>query len=487
MRTLKQLAAILVAMTLLGCGSAVVQRPAQGVLMGSAPHEQLEFWHTLAESKLVSNDEAFHAVLLAIDGQDPAGDYVARVAALKDRDLLHRGFDEPGDRAVRRGTLAAVLVRALDIKGGVVMRIIGPCPRYALRELIHLSLFPRDSSEQQVLTGRDFVAILGRVDDYQRTIPVEPSYDPAGDEPLHLARRPRITPTPALASAVRQPVGPAMALAQVSQPIVVDTPRFAFFQDRDAPAAGQRADGALAIQITQVSGAVQSRAAEDQAWHPAQVGQQLGTGTELRTGVRSSVTFRVDPGRVITLDRLGVTRVLAAIEQGGATTVHLGAKYGRGRIVVEKGGLEHETTVATPGMTLAVRGTTVDWLNQGWIHVARGADGVVRYVNRLTGQNFDFAGPGDEATMKEGYDRPANVALDNSQQTPGTQKNTQEERLIDQEQQAVAGFFFRDLGIDVQQTHGGDFHREIPSEGERPPKQPPSAEFPESPQFETGF
>lgn len=494
MRIFSRSIVCLMALAFAGCSGAAVQRPAAGALLGSEPEEQMEFWHTLAESKLVSNDEAFHAVLLAMEGSDAAGDYAARVVAMKERGLLDDGFDEPADRAVTRGTLARAFAEALDIKGGVVMRIVGPHPRYALREMIHLALFPPNSSTGQTLSGRDFSAIIGRIDDYQQAIPVEPGYDPAGDEPLHVAhrgRRPAITPTPTLLARTDRSVGPALALADVPQRIVTDSPRLAFFQDNDADPADapgvQAEDGqALAIEITEVKGAVQQRPAEDQPWQPAQVGQQLGTGTELRTGVRSSVTFRVDPGRLITLDRLGVTRVLAAIEQGGQTKVNLGTKYGRGRIVVEKGGREHETTVATPSMTLAVRGTIVDYYNQGWTHAVRGADGVVRYFNSLTRQTIEFAGPGDEATMKEGYLGPAYFARANSQQTPGNQKQSQEDWLIDQDQQASAGTFFRDLGIDASQEHAGQVHEqkhtsEPPSGGPREPPTGPPTEPPTEP------
>ena len=66
------------------------------------------------ERKAVSNDEAFHALLLFVDGEDAAADYDGRVRALKDRRMLPGGFDGAADAPVRRGTLAVALARALD-------------------------------------------------------------------------------------------------------------------------------------------------------------------------------------------------------------------------------------------------------------------------------------------------------------------------------------------------------------------------------------
>src|SRR4051812_29461850 len=104
---------------LVGCASAKVAQPLTAKLGGNDPDAQMEFWHTLANQPLTSNDEAFHGLLLYLDNQDPAADYAGRVQTLKDRGLLDRTFDQPADQAVQRGTLAQALVRALKIKGGV--------------------------------------------------------------------------------------------------------------------------------------------------------------------------------------------------------------------------------------------------------------------------------------------------------------------------------------------------------------------------------
>ena len=127
----------------------------------------MNFWHALTDAPVASNDAAFHGLLLYADGKDASADYGGRVAALKSRGMLPAGFDEPAEAGVRRGTVAVALMRLLDEKGGVTTRILGPTPRYAVRELMFLNVYP-PSTPNQSFSGNEFVGIMGRVEDYQR-------------------------------------------------------------------------------------------------------------------------------------------------------------------------------------------------------------------------------------------------------------------------------------------------------------------------------
>jgi len=155
-----------------GCHSAKVAEPLTAKLGGSDPDSQLEFWHTLAQRNLTSNDEAFHGVLLYLSDTDPASDYEGRVKELKSRGLLDANFHQPADQAVERGTLAQVIVRALKIKGGVFQRLTHDNPRYAVRELMYMDLYPA-SSPNQTFSGTEFLGIMGRIEDHQRGNPAD--------------------------------------------------------------------------------------------------------------------------------------------------------------------------------------------------------------------------------------------------------------------------------------------------------------------------
>jgi len=149
-----------------GCQSARVAQPLTAKLSGNDADSQLEFWHTLAERRVTSNDEAFHGLLLYLDGKDDSKAYPDRVAALKARKMLPQDFAAPANEGVQRGPLAVALVQALRLKGGWVMHVFGNSPRYALRELEFEGVYP-PSSENQTFSGTEFLGIVGKLEDTQ--------------------------------------------------------------------------------------------------------------------------------------------------------------------------------------------------------------------------------------------------------------------------------------------------------------------------------
>jgi hypothetical protein len=160
--------AILLAILCTGCQSAHVPNSVITKFPGSDADAQLNFWHELASRHLTSNDDAFHGLLLYVDGKDDSANYAQRVATLKSRGMLPDSFSAPADVAVRRGILAIAITKILDIRGGWAMHVFGPNQRYATRELIYDNVFP-PSSAQQTFSGSEYVGIIGKIEDYQRT------------------------------------------------------------------------------------------------------------------------------------------------------------------------------------------------------------------------------------------------------------------------------------------------------------------------------
>ena len=157
---------------LAGCNTAKVSRPVVADLSADDMDTQLDFWHTLATKSVTCNDDAFHGFLLDFDGTDPSKSYAERVAKLKSRGLLLPSFDRPANEAVTRGTIAVVLCKAADVRGGVILLATGRSERYCLRELQYLDLMP-PSSTNQTFSGTEFVGVIGRFEDYQRGNPAD--------------------------------------------------------------------------------------------------------------------------------------------------------------------------------------------------------------------------------------------------------------------------------------------------------------------------
>lgn len=172
----------LAVVTLLGCQAAPKGQLVAPAVAGSDADAQLQFWHGLSEHPIASNDEAFHGLLLYLDGKSDATDYAGRVAALQSKGLLGEGFAQPADAPIRRGTLAAIVARLTQLRGGVNLTIFGPgfaYGRYALRETEYQGLFPDQSSPNQTFSGLEFVGIIGRLEDFQRYHPVKSVDTPA--------------------------------------------------------------------------------------------------------------------------------------------------------------------------------------------------------------------------------------------------------------------------------------------------------------------
>jgi hypothetical protein len=155
-----------------GCQAVKPGKPLPPELAGNDPGQQLEFWHTLTTQPITTNDEAFHGLLLYVDGKDNAADYAGRVHILKQRKMLQAGFNEPATAPATRGTLSVGIVRVLKVKGGLTMHLVGDIPRYAVRELQFIGVYPV-SSPNQVFSGNEYVGIIGKLEDYQRGDVVE--------------------------------------------------------------------------------------------------------------------------------------------------------------------------------------------------------------------------------------------------------------------------------------------------------------------------
>src|SRR5262249_34540005 len=125
----------------------------------------LDFWDALSSRPLVSNDEGFHGLLLFVDGSDPTDTYQARLEAARARGWIESSWDEPGDLSMQRGTLARAIAVHCKIEGGVMMRILGPNPRYATRELQYLGMMG-GGPQQQAISGREFMGALSKAQDY---------------------------------------------------------------------------------------------------------------------------------------------------------------------------------------------------------------------------------------------------------------------------------------------------------------------------------
>ncbi len=208
--------AVLVASVLAGgagCSRTIVAKPQLTDYEPDDVSAELDFWHSLPDRSAVTNDEGLHGVLLFADGTDTARTYAERVVLLKERGWLSADFDEAGNVVMERGTLAKVLSHAMDIDGGVMMRLTSKSRRYSTRELVYLGIMGA-GTEQQVLSGIDYIGVISKAQDWQ-TAQVAAQEAPAGEAVPETAA-PDASEAPAPAS--EQP-GRAAAPSERSRPV----------------------------------------------------------------------------------------------------------------------------------------------------------------------------------------------------------------------------------------------------------------------------
>jgi hypothetical protein len=233
----------------------------------------------------------------------------------------------------------------------------------------------------------------------------------------------------------------AMASGQAAAPV----------KPQAAATAPGPAVEAMVINVVEVKGLVQVREGEGKPWKPAKVGMVLDQGAEFRTGPRSSVTCQIPPDQTLVLDRLGTVKIDEAIRSGKKIKTDVVMKYGRTKYDIETAGAEHESTIRSPGSTLAVRGTFVSLYDQPpFAPVADSFHGQAEFRNAHR-QLLKFGGktPTHVAADKNGV---AETALAQSTIDPtSAQSRTRSENRYVQDQTSKSALFFFDsfAGIPV--------------------------------------
>jgi hypothetical protein len=140
-------------------------RPAEVVLgendlPPAAGRDSAQLAYDLSQKTWCSNDDACSMILLLLNGEDPYRNFDERIVALDEKGIADIGWDIEADKPVTKGTLAYMLCRAVDIRGGVMMHLLN-IRRYSYRQAVAEGLMVR-GSEFEPLTGPEVVGIMGR-------------------------------------------------------------------------------------------------------------------------------------------------------------------------------------------------------------------------------------------------------------------------------------------------------------------------------------
>jgi hypothetical protein len=125
----------------------------------------------LAEISLVTVNEAYRAMLILADGEDTCKTFEEREQKLESRGVVRKEWKLQPDNVVDAGSLAYMVCRICQVRGGVCYNLFGRAGlgdrRYALRELIYLEMVD-EMGDYQYVTGATVVGVMAKADAVMR-------------------------------------------------------------------------------------------------------------------------------------------------------------------------------------------------------------------------------------------------------------------------------------------------------------------------------
>jgi hypothetical protein len=132
-----------------------------------AKESRTAYLRRIFEKDRASYGDACRAILSVIKGEHTDADFAANVGELTGRSVVQADWGLQESSLLTKGTLSYMVCQALDLKGGVTMRLFGINRRYALRECVHRRLIERGTVDEFV-TGRELIDVVTNVAVHQQ-------------------------------------------------------------------------------------------------------------------------------------------------------------------------------------------------------------------------------------------------------------------------------------------------------------------------------
>jgi len=128
---------------------------------GAAPiHAQSSFFRDLVLKPRASQADGVRMVAILLGHKQ--GELESDMDLLRNHGILPREWSPSADEPLSKGYEALLLVRALELDGGVGARIWGWSKRRAFRELVQLRIMPPKGGPHAKLTGPEVITLLDR-------------------------------------------------------------------------------------------------------------------------------------------------------------------------------------------------------------------------------------------------------------------------------------------------------------------------------------
>ena len=135
-------------------------------LSASQSFADKQFLREMAGKEEITLADGCRAIYCFVGGDENEKNIDTILADLLERKCIKKNYQGKAERKLTRGQFAYMLCRALDIRGGLTMMVIGTTERYALRECIFRELMP-DVNQGKYVTGLELLGVLSRAEKYR--------------------------------------------------------------------------------------------------------------------------------------------------------------------------------------------------------------------------------------------------------------------------------------------------------------------------------
>lgn len=141
-----------------------------GALQEGAPSQRrearTEYVRRLFEQDRATFEDACRMALSLASGRHEGGDFESLRRGLLERGLMDPAWTLGPSDSVTKGTVAYLLCRTLDLRGGLTIRIFGLTRRYAFRECVYLGIFSGGTPDEYV-SGRELIDVIANAEFYR--------------------------------------------------------------------------------------------------------------------------------------------------------------------------------------------------------------------------------------------------------------------------------------------------------------------------------
>jgi hypothetical protein len=123
------------------------------------------FNYLVTEVPVLSQNDAYHAMLIWAEGEDPTDNFGDRLVELEKRGLVDKGWIHDPAAPITRGRVASMVVRYYDVRTSVALLLVGPSERAARRELEYRNVMAAGGGDWANLSGAEFVNVLKKADE----------------------------------------------------------------------------------------------------------------------------------------------------------------------------------------------------------------------------------------------------------------------------------------------------------------------------------